>query len=132
MFLIFNAFFKGFTPFSGWMAGPVVFGIVVDSACQIWSASCSGQGACALYDNNDLRIKYHSYQVISKVIAVLLQVLVLINARRKTDWSLKHEDEGSEDLDAGEAMLEQEMDSYDPSSWKAQPIYKGGTKNGTA
>ena len=98
MFLISNAFFKGFNPFSGWMAGPVVFGIVVDSACQIWSASCSGQGACALYDNNDLRIKYHSYQVISKVIAVLLQVLVLINARRKTDWS---SDVCSSDLSSG-------------------------------
>ncbi|WAR03470.1 SO2A1-like protein [Mya arenaria] len=110
----------------GWFAGPVVFGIVIDSACRIWSASCSGQGACALYDNIDIRVKMHSYQLVPKVLAVLLQVIVYWRARHKTDWSLRHEDEeDNTDSDTEDAMKgdpEAEMDTY-PSKWRPDPIY---------
>ncbi|KAH3883708.1 solute carrier organic anion transporter family member 2A1-like isoform X1 [Dreissena polymorpha] len=111
----------------GWFLGPIVFGKLIDTACVIWSASCSGKGACALYDNIDIRIKMHSYQLVPKAIAILLQVFVFIKARKKTDWSLTHDDAEAADREEGdvaEAMIDQQMDTYHPSSWKPDPIYK--------
>lgn len=71
----------------GWLAGPVVFGMIVDTTCTIWSASCSGNGACALYDNDDLRIKKHTAEFVPKIFVIAIYVLVFLKARKKNDWT---------------------------------------------
>ncbi|XP_014770122.1 solute carrier organic anion transporter family member 1C1 [Octopus bimaculoides] len=40
----------------GWMAGPVFFGLIIDTTCLIWSSSDgSGRGSCVLYDTDKMR-----------------------------------------------------------------------------
>lgn len=97
----------------GWFAGPLVFGRIIDTACIIWSASCTDQGACALYDNDDYRIKKHSFEIVPKVITILLQLLVFLKARRKTDWSVDKPEEGQE-KDVGRSMMAdaEEMETF--------------------
>ena len=70
------------------MAGPIIFGMVVDTACVIWSSSCSGKGACSLYNNDDFRVKKHMFELIPKLVVILLSFFVLYKGRKKTDWSV--------------------------------------------
>ena len=70
------------------MAGPIVFGMIVDTACAVWSSSCSGKGACSLYDNDLLRVRKHISLVIPKSFTILLYFFVLYKASKKTDWSV--------------------------------------------
>ena len=97
---------------SGWFAGPLVFGRIIDSACIIWSASCSDKGACALYDNDDFRIKKHSFEIVPKIITISLHCLVFWNARRKTDWNVDKPEVDDEE-DVGTSMMaDQEMKTF--------------------
>ena len=41
-----------------------------------------------MYDNDDFRIKAHSFDIICNFITVSLRFLVFWIARRKTDWSV--------------------------------------------
>lgn len=38
---------------------PIVYGVVVDSACLVWEMACGEQGACWLYDSTVFRMFYH-------------------------------------------------------------------------
>ncbi len=44
--LVFRAF--------GSIPGPIVFGVIFDSACIFWQYDCSRQGSCWVYDNSSL------------------------------------------------------------------------------
>ena len=114
------------------MAGPIVFGIIVDSACVVWSTSCSGkEGACSLYDNDSLRIKKHTFELIPKICVISLYFFVFYHARRKTDWSVDPVDrpDGADDRAEAEGMLATNSKASEsvlkPENWKADAIYKG-------
>lgn len=119
-----------FYHFSGWFAGPVAFGRLVDTACVIWSASCFGTGACALYDNDDFRIKKCTFELLPKIISILLHVIVFFKARKKNDWSVDKPvtaGEADEEKDVAKSMIadqESEMTSF-KGDWKTEPIFKG-------
>lgn len=34
---------------------PIIFGVVVDSACLLWDSVCGTKGACFLYDSDVFR-----------------------------------------------------------------------------
>lgn len=99
-----------------------MFGQIIDTACIIWSASCSEKGACALYDNNDFRIKKHTFEIVPKLIAICLYVLVFFRARRKTDWSVDSSD--SDEEEAGTAMMADPESEL--STFPKDPIFKPG------
>lgn len=120
------------TTLCGWFAGPVAFGRLVDTACVIWSASCSGTGACALYDNDDFRVKKCTFELVPKLLAISLNVVVFFQARKKMDWTLDkpEEAENEDELDVGQAMIkgqDAEMATF-PDEWKPEPIFKGNSK----
>lgn len=110
----------------GWMAGPIVFGFIVDTACVVWSSSCSGKGACSLYDNDALRIKKHLFELFPKLVVILLYFLVFYNARKKTDWSVDPAEENHKNPETEKMMngKDAEVAMY-PVSWKSDPIYTG-------
>ena len=101
--------------------------MVIDTSCSVWSASCSGQGACALYDNDDFRVKMISLQLGSKVLAVCLQFVVFIQARKKTDWEVRDYGHAHDNVDVNLAMLDKEDvdNGSSPGGWQPTPIYKG-------
>ena len=108
------------------MTGPVVAGKIVDSCCKIWNSSCHGQGACALYDSDDFRFKRHIVEIGGKIFAIILYTIVLILARKKTDWSTDSPNAETEIISAEEEKL---VHAKDPNrtlqnGFESDPIVK--------
>ena len=106
------------------MAGPIIFGMIIDTACVVWNTSCSGKGACSLYDNDVFRVKKHLAMVIPKLITALLYCFVFYKARKKSDWSVDATDNHSTEIDMMISGGDVER-TMSPNSWKSDPIYKG-------
>ena len=55
----------------GWIPGPIIFGVLTDSACQIWEhphglpGQPSYKGYCMEYNNELYRIRYHNSHPLS-------------------------------------------------------------------
>ncbi|KAL8573442.1 hypothetical protein ACOMHN_032457 [Nucella lapillus] len=69
------------TSVTGWMLGPIYFGKMIDGICIQWERSCTGGGACLLYDNDIFRLKLLGYQAIFQVLSLVLVILAYIFAR---------------------------------------------------
>lgn len=65
----------------GWMLGPILFGRWIDGICIQWEHSCTGSGACRLYDNDTLRMKLMGYQLIFRILALVFYGLTYVSAR---------------------------------------------------
>ncbi|XP_076437182.1 solute carrier organic anion transporter family member 2A1-like [Babylonia areolata] len=74
----FNAFM---TSIMGWMLGPICFGKLIDGICIQWEQSCTGGGACLLYDNDNFRLKLMGYQIIFRGLSLMFVVLAFIAAK---------------------------------------------------
>ncbi|KAL3856589.1 hypothetical protein ACJMK2_011324 [Sinanodonta woodiana] len=105
-----------------WFPGPVVFGKIVDTSCILWRKSCLRQGACALYNNDDLRYKFVGLQVLLNIIPLILFIVAFIKARQKTNWSI--EELSLEDVETVVFLDEKDMKKT-PTDWDVEPIYKG-------
>nr|KAG5702561.1 hypothetical protein BaRGS_003721 [Batillaria attramentaria] len=68
---------------SGWMLAPVVFGKLIDGICIQWEDSCTGTGACRLYDNDVFRYKFISCEASFSFACFLCLLLALIAAKIK-------------------------------------------------
>lgn len=68
------------------MPGPLIAGKVVDTTCLIWEKTCSGRGACALYDIFDFRVKLHGFSLLFRFIAMCCTITALIIVRKWKDW----------------------------------------------
>lgn len=82
----------------GWMAGPVVSGKIIDTCCKLWSSSCYGKGACALYDIEDFRFKKYLVEILAKCVVVFLYGACIWVSRNRTDWSID-DDRNKEEKD---------------------------------
>ena len=92
------------------MPGPVIGGKIIDSCCLMWRSSCLGEGACALYSNEDFRFRRHIVDITAKVIIVVLFVILVILARRKTDWSTQmpeYADDSDDDDNVDDPFISQ-------------------------
>ncbi|KAL8617447.1 hypothetical protein ACOMHN_025759 [Nucella lapillus] len=65
----------------GWMLAPIFFGKLIDGSCIQWEQSCSGGGACLLYDNDKFRLKFLGLQSIFRGVSLLFSTLAYIAAR---------------------------------------------------
>lgn len=95
--------YPAFFLLSGWLAGPIVSGSIIDTACLVWNTSKNGKGACALYDNNDFRLKLISFHTGAMFVSLCILYFVFLRARKKTDWST--EEKAADNGDTGEPML---------------------------
>ena len=39
--------------------GPMLYGMIIDRACKVWMPTCTGRGACLLYDTTMYRLLLH-------------------------------------------------------------------------
>ncbi|XP_053382717.1 solute carrier organic anion transporter family member 2B1-like [Mercenaria mercenaria] len=65
------------------LPAPIVYGGVFDSLCLLWKSTCSGKGACLLYDVTEMRYKLVGINVGLIVIGLLLTCVTCLFARRK-------------------------------------------------
>ena len=66
---------------SGWRLGPICFGKLIDGICIQWENSCSGSGACRLYDNDIFRLKLLGYTALFEFLGLVFITLALIVAK---------------------------------------------------
>ena len=105
----------------------MAFGKLVDTTCQLWSSSCDGGGACALYDNDSLRFRKHTFEIIPRIIALLIYIFVYFRARAKTDWTTDQPLRDADDVDVKQSMINGDNVNMaaSPADWNKSPIYKG-------
>lgn len=65
---------------------PIIFGRIVDTTCLIWKTSCSSRGACQHYDIVDYRLKFHSFGLVFKLMAISICCFGLWKVRNWPDW----------------------------------------------
>lgn len=68
--------------FAVFIPGPILVGKLIDSACRYRQSSCIKDGACALYDIVDLRIKMVSVYVILTILSFAFNLLTIVVATR--------------------------------------------------
>lgn len=65
------------------LPAPMIYGGVFDSLCLVWKRTCSGNGACLLYDVQDMRYKLIAINVGLLVLGLMFTCLTFVFARRK-------------------------------------------------
>ena len=60
------------------MPGPIVFGALIDMACQLWQTSCGGEGSCFFYDNQALSLNLLAVNLAFNVGTIFFIVLAML------------------------------------------------------
>ncbi|KAK3767275.1 hypothetical protein RRG08_065659 [Elysia crispata] len=91
----------------GWLPGPIVFGYIVDTCCEIWN----GKGACVLYNLSNFRFRFHITLLgLRSVLFVLLIIIFFIVTFSKTFEFQSHNDEEDISGDNKRLALDRESD----------------------
>ncbi|XP_067852834.1 solute carrier organic anion transporter family member 2A1-like [Heptranchias perlo] len=60
----------------GWLPGPILFGIIIDSTCIQWEYKCGHTASCQYYDNDLFRIRFMGFQILSLVVTLMCFLVV--------------------------------------------------------
>ena len=63
------------------MLGPICFGKLIDGICIQWEHSCTGGGACHLYDNDSFRFKLIGFQTLFRFLGFVFVTVGLVVAK---------------------------------------------------
>lgn len=110
--LLFRAF--------GSIPGPIVFGVIFDSACIFWQYDCGRQGNCWVYDNSSLSDRAVALAIIGVVLNFIFSFLCWIVYPKQTqsekEAQLKNEGEKASPAHVESGVQERESlessDSY--------------------
>ena len=58
--------------FIGAVPGPLIFGVVFDSACILWQEGCGAHGTCWVTDNDVLSYRFLILFVVIQIVAFIL------------------------------------------------------------
>ena len=53
------------------LPAPIVYGKLFDSLCLAWTHSCTGKGACSLYDVTGMRLSEYSCVIMKQAVTLL-------------------------------------------------------------
>jgi sodium-independent organic anion transporter len=76
----------------GTLPSPVLWGVLIDSACLIWERSCSSRGACAIYDPYTLRMRMHIVYCVIRLVSCTTDLYVWYYAK---DLNILEEEEST-------------------------------------
>lgn len=66
----------------GSLPSPILWGLVVDSACRVWDVSCTGgSGNCSVYDPHALRKRMHFTYAAVRLVSMLTDIYVWYHAK---------------------------------------------------
>ncbi|GFR70784.1 solute carrier organic anion transporter family member [Elysia marginata] len=82
----------------GWLPGPMIFGFLVDSCCEIWNSA----GACSLYNLPKFRFRYHFLILALRLVSMTLFVAVflIVTCSRTFEFQSHTDEERDEDESA--------------------------------
>ncbi|XP_041361798.1 solute carrier organic anion transporter family member 2A1-like [Gigantopelta aegis] len=67
----------------GFLPAPILYGMVVDSACKVWHTTCGVANECALYDIEKLRTRLKCLSTIGQCVGSALVLAAFLVLRRK-------------------------------------------------
>ena len=83
---------------------------IIDTTCLIWNTSCSDQGACALYNAKNMRLRYYGVYLASRIAALLFVIFAYRKARTKYNWSVE-EHNHCPGVETNDVMLQRTEDN---------------------
>ncbi|XP_069749158.1 solute carrier organic anion transporter family member 2A1-like [Narcine bancroftii] len=60
----------------GWLPGPILFGVMIDSTCIQWEHKCGRITSCQYYDNDLFRKRFIGFQIIFLVVTFVCFLIV--------------------------------------------------------
>ncbi|XP_070533204.1 solute carrier organic anion transporter family member 5A1-like isoform X1 [Ptychodera flava] len=73
-----------FSQIIGWVPTPLYMGYIIDSACLFWGVSeCSMFSTCWIYDLFDYRLKLLTFQIVFKVCAIAMYLILWVSLSKK-------------------------------------------------
>ncbi|XP_070533209.1 solute carrier organic anion transporter family member 3A1-like [Ptychodera flava] len=73
-----------FAQIIGWVPTPLYMGYIIDSACLFWGVSeCSMFSTCWIYDLFDYRLKLLTFQIVFKVCAIAMYIVLWVSLSKK-------------------------------------------------
>uniref|UniRef100_A0A915LWH2 Uncharacterized protein n=1 Tax=Meloidogyne javanica TaxID=6303 RepID=A0A915LWH2_MELJA len=69
----------------GTLPSPVLWGLVIDSACRVWDYECQKRGACNIYDPWALRMRMHFLYVFIRALSLLADIYMLKPQQQNAD-----------------------------------------------
>ena len=90
---------------TGWFPGPVIYGLIIDTCCRLWSESCGKTGACSLFDIVDFRYKKYGVDVAVKVLSSIMYFAAFLCARRRLELRKQHTFEIEQKIESPEGEI---------------------------
>nr|CAD2160481.1 unnamed protein product [Meloidogyne enterolobii] len=88
----------------GTLPSPVLWGLVIDSACRVWDYECQKRGACNIYDPWALRMRMHFLYVFIRALSLLADIYVCIHAKGLNLQEEDDEGKNEEDRQSAEKV----------------------------
>ncbi|PIK62699.1 putative solute carrier organic anion transporter family member 2A1 [Apostichopus japonicus] len=63
--------FRSFSPWTGFIPGPIYYGAAIDTACLLFQSSCGQSGNCLVYDIEKFRYVFNGITLTLQVLATL-------------------------------------------------------------
>jgi len=95
----------------GTIPGPLIFGLVFDSACELWSYECDVKGSCLSYSIPDISLRLSLLCIAVKILATIFLILAAIVYRPPKTLSKRENGPPSKEYQAV-SMLEVQESSY--------------------
>jgi hypothetical protein len=90
--------------FSGSVPGPLVFGVVFDSACLVWQEGCGAVGTCWVTDNDALAYRFLALFGCLQVVSLTLFCCSYVANERATSRHGDLDITKSDDVDGGSTV----------------------------
>lgn len=83
----------------GFVPGPILFGVVFDSACLFWQRDCGRRGNCWVYDNTTLSVRAVLLAVLAMMCYIVFITLcwLVYPRQQETDTTVSDGDDTNQD-----------------------------------
>ncbi|XP_077990557.1 solute carrier organic anion transporter family member 4C1-like [Glandiceps talaboti] len=79
----------------GAIPGPIIFGAIIDSSCEIWQETCNETGSCWIYNNREFGLKWVSMGVVFYSLTIFGYVMALVTYKAPPEGEGEGEGEGN-------------------------------------
>ncbi|XP_071832346.1 solute carrier organic anion transporter family member 3A1-like [Apostichopus japonicus] len=73
----------------GYIPGPVFFGFVIESTCELYQALCGKTGNCVIYNSDSFLVGFNSVMLGAQSIGFICVIIAFLAVRRQTPKALR-------------------------------------------
>ena len=95
---------------AGLLPGPILFGYLIDTACELWQDTCGKKGNCLLYDSDKFRLRTFGPSAAFVFCTFIIYIALVIVSKKKdaetSDNSFDSRHNGTMDTGNREILLD--------------------------